>query len=125
MIWFSNIILSRSENPMLLIYPNNELNMAKINKHFVLGKFFEIFDKELINNASKLTNIYNIYQLDNDKLYNEIHLLSYKIEYDQLDHLKSIYKKEMEYTTEDEIVLLIITDNTIKHIENILKNNKV
>lgn len=125
MIWFSNIILSRSENPMLLIYPNNELNMAKINKNFVLGKFFEIFDKELINNASKLTNIYNIYQLDNDKLYNEIHLLSYKIEYDQLDHLKSIYKKEMEYTTEDEIVLLIITDNTIKHIENILKNNKV
>ena len=125
MIWFSNIILSRSENPMLLIYPNNELNMAKINKNFVLGKFFEIFDKELINNASKLTNIYNIYQLDNDKLYNEIHLLSYKIEYDQLNHLKSIYKKEMEYTTEDEIVLLIITDNTIKHIENILKNNKV
>ena len=120
MRWFSNIILSNSEKPLLLIYPDKELEWARSRKDFILGKVTSIFDKELIEKATNLSNIYTIQQLDTDRLYNEIHSLSYEIEYDKLDHLNSIYKhmNVEEYSTEDKIVLLIIIDKTIKHLTN-------
>jgi hypothetical protein len=120
MIYFSNIVLSNSNKPLLLLYTDDELIKAKINKHLILGRVTLIFNEELLKKAKKLTNIYTIRQLDTDRLYNEIHSLSYEIKYNDLDYLNVIYKHMTveEYSVEDKMILLTIFDKTITHLTN-------
>lgn len=120
MIYFSNIVLSNNNKPLLLLYNNDELIKVKIYKHFILGKVTSIFNKELLKKAKELINIYTIRQLDIDRLYNEMHSSSYEIKYNDLDHLHVIYKHMTleEYTVEDKMILLSIFDKTITHLTN-------